>query len=91
VDVIAHAMDSGRNFLKEQHSRRYLRAGEVWQGRLGVQESSWDMWQAAGAPSALQRAQDEAQKILTSHEVPPLDDDQTRALDEIMRSAYAQQ
>jgi trimethylamine--corrinoid protein Co-methyltransferase len=89
VDVIAHAMDSGRNFLKEQHSRRYLRAGEVWQGLLGVQESSWDTWQAAGAPTVLERAQAEAEKILASHEVPPLDDDQIRALDEIMRSAYA--
>ena len=32
VEVINHAMDHGRNFLKEQHSRRYLRAGEILAG-----------------------------------------------------------
>lgn len=90
VEVIAHAMDSGRNFLKEPHSRRYLRMGEIWQGRLGVQESSWEAWQTAGAPTVLQRAQAEAEKILRSHQVPPLADEQIRALDEILQSAYDQ-
>ncbi len=89
VEVIAHAMDHGRNFLKEQHSRRYLRAGEIWQGRLGIQEVGYDMWQAAGAPDVVQRAQAHAESILASHAVPPLPDEQANALDEIMRSAYA--
>jgi trimethylamine--corrinoid protein Co-methyltransferase len=89
VEVIAHAMDSGRNFLKEQHSRRYLRSGEIWGGRLGVQESGYDMWQNAGAPDVLQRAQAEAQRILATHSVPPLSPEQTRELDRIMQSAYA--
>ena len=89
VEVIAHAMDSGRNFLKEQHSRRYLRSGEIWSGRLGVQESGYDMWQNAGAPDVLQRAQAEAQRILETHSVPPLSAEQTRELDRIMQSAYA--
>lgn len=89
VEVINHAMDHGRNFLKEQHSRRYLRAGEIWQGRLGIQEVGYDMWQAAGAPDVVQRAQAHAESILASHEVPPLPDDQSRQLDEIMRRAYA--
>jgi len=89
VEVIAHAMDHGRNFLKEQHSRRYLRAGEIWQGRLGVQEVGYDMWQAAGAPDVVQRAQAHAESILASHTVPPLPDEQSNALDEIMRRAYA--
>jgi trimethylamine--corrinoid protein Co-methyltransferase len=91
VEVIAHAMDSGRNFLKEKHSRQYLRAGEIWQGRLGIQESSFDLWHSAGAPSVLRRAQDVAQKILAEHAVPPLSDEQTHALDEIMQAAYTSQ
>jgi trimethylamine--corrinoid protein Co-methyltransferase len=89
VEVIAHAMDHGRNFLKEQHSRRYLRAGEIWQGRLGIQEVGYDMWQAAGAPDVVQRAQAHAESILARHEIPPLPDDKSKALDEIMRHAYA--
>jgi trimethylamine--corrinoid protein Co-methyltransferase len=88
VEVIAHAMDSGRNFLKEQHSRRYLRSGEIWQGRLGVLESGFDLWQAAGAPDVLRRAQAEAERILANHRVPPLEADQESELERILRSAY---
>lgn len=92
VDVIAHAMDGdpvygSRNFLREQHTRRYLRAGEVWQGRLGVQEVGWDMWHNAGEPTVLERAQAQVEKILAEHEVPPLSDEQTHTLDDILAHA----
>lgn len=86
VEVIAHAMDNSRNFLKEPHTRKYLRAGELWQARLGVQEVGFDQWRAAGSPTVLKRAQAEAQRILSSHEVPPLPDEQSRAIEEIMAS-----
>ena len=87
VEVIAHAMDTERNFLKEPHTRRYLRQGETWQGRLGGLESSWEAWQAAGGRDVLWRAQEEAERILASHQVPPLPDEQSRALDEILQAA----
>jgi len=87
VNVIAHAMDSSRNFLKEQHTRRYLRAGEIWQGKLGIQESSWEQWLSAGSPTVLERAQQEAERILVEHEIPPLAEEQCRGLDEILESA----
>jgi trimethylamine--corrinoid protein Co-methyltransferase len=87
VDVIAHAMDASRNFMREQHTRKYLRAGEVWQGRLGVQEVGWDQWRTAGEPTVLERAQAAAESILQVHEVQPLSDEQNRALDEILRYA----
>jgi trimethylamine--corrinoid protein Co-methyltransferase len=80
VEVIAHAMDTSHNFLKEAHTRKYLRAGEVWHARLGVQETGWEMWLAAGSPTVLDRAQHEVQRILTEHEVPPLSDEQDREL-----------
>jgi trimethylamine--corrinoid protein Co-methyltransferase len=85
VEIIEHAMDTTRNFLREPHTRKYLRAGEVWQGRLGVQEIGWDMWNDAGSPTVMDRAQSEAERILSTHEVPPLADDQMRALDEILQ------
>jgi trimethylamine--corrinoid protein Co-methyltransferase len=87
VDVIAHAMDTSRNFLKEQHTRRYLRAGEIWQGKLGIQESSWEQWCAAGSTTVLERAKQEAERILDEHEILPLADEQFHALDEILISA----
>ncbi|HEX7973905.1 MAG TPA: trimethylamine methyltransferase family protein [Anaerolineales bacterium] len=87
VEVIGRVMDSNRNYLKEQHTRKYLRGGEIWQGRLGVQEVGWDLWREAGCPSVLERAQSEAKRILTQHEIPPLPEDRSRALDEIMQAA----
>ena len=87
VDVIAHAMQGGRNFLAEQHSRKYLRQGEIWQSRLGVPESSWEQWYYSGAKTILERAQAEAERLLVTHQVPPLPDEQSRELDAILNSA----
>ena len=85
VEVIAHAMDTTRNFLREPHTRKYLRAGEVWQGRLGVQESGWEMWTAAGSPTVMERAGQEVERILAEHQVPPLPEEQSRELEKFFR------
>ena len=90
VDVIQHAMNSSRNFMAETHTRRYLRSGELWQGRLGVPETTWEQWFTTGKPDVMDRAQAEADKILQTHVVPPLNNEQTRALDEIMKTALVE-
>ncbi len=87
VEVIAQVMDSDRNFLAEPHTVKYLRAGEVWQGRLGMHAAGWEAWRDAGKPTVVERAQREAERILAAHQVPPLPEDQARALDEIMQAA----
>ena len=84
VDVIAHAMSTTRNFLGEKHTRKYLRSGEVWEGRLGVKEIGWEMWNTAGSPTTIERADRLAMDILAKHEVPPLPDEQLNALEEIL-------
>jgi trimethylamine--corrinoid protein Co-methyltransferase len=86
VEVIAHAMETTQNFLSEKHTRKYLHEGEIWQGRLGVKEPGWDMWEAAGRPELPARAQVEANHILNTHEVVPLPDDQSKELDKIIAS-----
>jgi trimethylamine--corrinoid protein Co-methyltransferase len=90
VEVIAQVMESSRNFLAEPHTVAYLRAGEVWHGRLAVQEIGWEMWRNAGGPTVVERAQNEAERILSSHQVPPVSDDQTHALGEILESALGE-
>ncbi|HSF79741.1 MAG TPA: trimethylamine methyltransferase family protein [Anaerolineales bacterium] len=87
IDVIAHVMETNHNFLSEKHTRQYLRAGEIWRGRLELEEVGWDMWQAAGAPTAMDRANRIARQILEGHDVEPLSEEQTLALDEIMENA----
>lgn len=87
VDVIAQVMDGARNFMGQKHTRKYLRAGEVWRGRLGVGEVNWEAWRSAAKLTVLERAQDEAQRILSEHQVPPLPEEQDRALQEILKAA----
>ncbi len=88
LDVIARVMGlSARTFLAEPHTVQHLRAGEVWQARLGVQGVDWVTWRADGCETIVERAQAEAARILREHEVPPLSEEQGRALDELIRSA----
>jgi trimethylamine--corrinoid protein Co-methyltransferase len=84
VDVIGEAMDSSRNFLAQQHTVRYLRAGEILLTQLAVRHH-WDEWEKAGRKGMAERAQDKAERLLAEHEVPPLTADQERELDELMR------
>lgn len=91
LDVITQVMDSpSRTFLAEMHTVRHLRAGEVWQGQVGVQGISWETWRDAGGPTVIDRAQAKAGQILAEHEVPPLPEEQSRALDEIVRAAWGE-
>jgi trimethylamine:corrinoid methyltransferase-like protein len=87
VDVIAHAMSTSRNFLGEKHTRKYLRGGEVWEGKLAVKEIGWEMWHAAGFPTATERAEVIARDILDTHQVSPLPQEQINALDEILHAS----
>jgi len=86
VAVIAEAMKGSRNFLEQRHTVRYLRAGEVLVTRLAGR-GSWEEWDRAGRDGMAERAQVEAERLLSAHEVPPLADGQERELDEILRAA----
>jgi trimethylamine--corrinoid protein Co-methyltransferase len=85
VEVIGRAMDGDRNYLREPHTRKYLRSGEIWQGRLGIQEIGWESWHEAGFPTVVDRAQREAERILADHQVAPLSEEQERELEKIVR------
>ena len=84
VDVIAHAMSTSRNFLGEKHTRKYSHSGEIWEGKLGIQEIGWEMWHSAGSPTALDRAQAVSADILRNHFVPPLSEEQERELKKLL-------
>ena len=46
-------------------------------------------WERAGAPTTLEQARDEVERLLASHEPEPLADDVARALRELRRDAAA--
>ncbi len=86
VEVVARVMDGSRNFLDQRHTVRYLRAGEVFVTRL-ADRSGWDEFVRGGRATMADRAQARAERLLSDHRVPPLNDDQERELDEVMRAA----
>jgi trimethylamine--corrinoid protein Co-methyltransferase len=89
LDAIAAAMDGSRNFLDQRHTARYLRAGELCLTHL-AERRAWEEWSRSGRETMVERAQAEAERLLASHQVPPLTEDQDRALDEIMKEAESE-
>jgi trimethylamine:corrinoid methyltransferase-like protein len=55
-----------------------------------VEEIGWEIWRDAGRPTVIKRAQHEVERILSTHEVPPLPEDQSSALDEIVQAALSE-
>ncbi|MBN2386477.1 MAG: trimethylamine methyltransferase family protein [Anaerolineales bacterium] len=86
VDVVAAAMASTRNFLGQKHTLKALRSGEMLLTRL-AERGTWDGWEAAGREGMVERAQAEAERILGSHQVPPLEAAQERELDNLLAAA----
>lgn len=86
VEVISAAMNSSHNFLGQKHTMRYLRGGEVLLTSL-AERGAWENWETSGRKGMAERAQDEAERILEKHEIPPLSTDQERELDEILNEA----
>jgi trimethylamine--corrinoid protein Co-methyltransferase len=86
IGVIAEAMDGPRNFLSQSHTRRYLRAGEIFITKL-AQRSPWEEWDRSGRPGMETQAQKQAESLLARHEVQPLEKAQVNELDAIMKAA----
>ncbi len=86
VEVITAVMNGTHNFLGQKHTMKHLKAGEVQLTRL-AERGSWEQWQAGGKNGLAERAQAQASKILSEHQVPPLDDTQEHELDRIMAAA----
>jgi trimethylamine--corrinoid protein Co-methyltransferase len=86
IEVIAAAMSGRRNFLTERHTTRYLPGGEILLTHL-AERNPWDSWEEAGKQEMVERSQNEAERILAEHQVPPLSPEQEQELDNIMAAA----
>lgn len=83
VEVIAAVMEGPRNFLGQRHTVRYLRAGEILMSRL-AERRPWEEWERTGREGMAERAQQEAERLLSQHRVPLLAPEQERELDALM-------
>jgi trimethylamine---corrinoid protein Co-methyltransferase len=86
VELIAEVMRGSHNFMGQKHTRRYLRGGEVLITELAEREP-WEVWERGGRQGMGERAQAKAERLLASHEIPPLSPEQERELDTIMEAA----
>jgi trimethylamine--corrinoid protein Co-methyltransferase len=84
LDVIDMVMDGSRNFLAEMHTVKYLRSGEILRVDL-AQRDNWSQWESAGQPAIVEKAEERAQDLLASHEVPVLSKAQIRELEAVIR------
>ena len=85
LDVIDRVGPRG-DFLADDHTVHHLRDGELIALTLAERESRQG-WEAGGMKTIETRAREKAQRLLASHEVPPLPDDVERELDAIVRRA----
>jgi trimethylamine--corrinoid protein Co-methyltransferase len=86
VDVILEVMAEERNFLTQPHTVRFLRQGETMITRL-AERGGWESWDRTGRQGMGERAQSEAVRILSTHEVPSLDFTQEQELDRLLAAA----
>ena len=86
LDVIGKVMDGNRNFIDQMHTVQFIRSGEIRINQL-VKRQTFEQWDKEGRIGMAERASEEAEKILNTHEVPPLDDAQERELDALLAAA----
>ena len=79
MDAIAR-VGPGGNFVADEHTLKFLR-GERYQPGLQFRNSR-EAWEAGGSKTFVERAKERAIAILREHEVTPLPEDVSKALDE---------
>lgn len=88
VAAIHEAVMGEGSFLALDHTRKYMRAGEVWSPRLSDRRNYSD-WDRDGRPTMQQHARARVTEILATHVVAPLSDDIEREIDEVIAEARA--
>ncbi|MBI3165367.1 MAG: trimethylamine methyltransferase family protein [Chloroflexi bacterium] len=87
VEIIGNVMNGTRNFLGQKHTMKHLKGGEIALTKL-AERNSWDTWdEKLGRKQMADHATDEAERILREHQVPPLEPQQEKELDRIMKAA----
>lgn len=86
VEVIDHVMNGTHNFLGQQHTMKYLKAGEILLTKL-ADRSTWEQWEADGRKSLADKAQSTADKLLKEQPAEHLLPEQEKELDRIMEQA----
>lgn len=87
VEVIK-AVTEGGNFLAQEHTRTYMRKGDLWMGLKLGNPLSFEEWRLQERKGIREKARELVLDILAKHEVPPLEEKLARELDGILKRAW---
>jgi trimethylamine---corrinoid protein Co-methyltransferase len=85
ADVVKAVMNGG-NFLAQEHTRNYLRKGELYTGRLG-NDSPFEEWRSSGCRTVRDAAKERMKKILSDHPGVVIEQSTCREIDAILEEA----
>ncbi len=74
----------GGDFLRLRHTLAWFRKEHFMPGKL-VDRQPYESWQTEGSPTSQERARNQVEEILSTHEVPPLTTTQKQDLDMVAK------
>jgi len=83
---VIDAVGPGGNYLAEEHTVRHFRQ-ETWLPGPVWTRQTWDSWESEGRQTMGDRARAEVERILATHEPPPIDPALAREIDRIVQAA----
>jgi trimethylamine--corrinoid protein Co-methyltransferase len=86
LDEVIDGVGPGGHFLDLPTTTRAVRSNEWYINQLGV-NSTLEEWQAAGRPDLMEEARQMVNRILSTHQPLPLDEDIERELEQIKKKA----
>lgn len=88
VAVVDEVVRSKSNFLEQKHTRKALRAGELWVPPLGDRQP-FEKWEVKGEKIE-DKAKRIAQDLLASHQVEPVSSEVNAEFERIIEQVYKQ-
>ena len=85
IEVVRAVMDGG-NFLAQEHTRNFMRRGEIYAGKLG-NESPFEEWRSAGRVTVREEAKEKVEQLLAGHPGITVDESVSREINSILEEA----
>lgn len=85
VSIIAEVIQSHSNFLEHKHTRKHLRAGELWKPNLSDRQT-YEKW-AINKDKVEESARLRAKELLAAYRVEPISSEVNAVIDNILKRA----
>ena len=83
---VVQRIGPGGNYLADEHTVRHFR-DEFWLPGPAWARQSWDGWEAAGRAAMNERAREQVQTILATHQTEPMEEKLAAEVDRIVQCA----